>query len=56
MGYVDLENINMSYEILFSCCEHSEIYVLKLRFRSGVRHLDFCLLARLYSIPNEMLS
>jgi len=38
---VDLENIDFAFKIVFLCCLQAEIYVFMVKFRCGVRHLDF---------------
>jgi len=46
------ENIDIAFEMLLMCSLQAEIYVFKLKFRSGVLHLEFLLPVRSYSIPN----
>ena len=53
IGQVDPKNDNLVFEILFLCCLRAEIYVSKLKFLPGVRHLEFLLPIRPYSNPNE---
>ena len=52
IGLVDPKNINLVFEISFLCCPRAEIYVFKLKFRSGVRHLEFVLPVRPCSTPD----
>jgi len=55
IGQVDLEEIDFAFQIVFLCCLQAEICVFKVKFRSGVRHLEFLLPVRSYSIPNVSL-
>jgi hypothetical protein len=50
--YVDLENIDMAVVISYLSCLQAEIYVFKVKFRSGVRHLEFLFPIRSYSMPH----
>jgi len=43
----------MAFEISFLCCPKADTFEFKLKFRSGVYHLQFLLPVRSYSIPNE---
>ena len=43
IGQADWKNIGVAFRILDLCCLRAAIYVFKLKFWSGIRHLQFLL-------------